>query len=166
MDDICRHPAPSAAGDPVPDLTMICYASKAIPGFDQGRLRVLLQRSRDFNMAADITGCLVFDARHIVVQVLEGRPGPVQALFERIEADPRHEEVTMLWTGSTHRREFPRHPMACYNLAWRRMHGLREPQAAVDELLAAPSVKRGDIVALAEQFRLLRLPRWAETAAA
>ncbi|TVS18319.1 MAG: hypothetical protein EA417_03805 [Gammaproteobacteria bacterium] len=44
------------------------------------------------------------------------------------------------------------HPMACYNLAWRRMRGLREPQA--------------DIVSLAERFRCLRLPGWPEAIAA
>ncbi len=148
-----------------PELTMLCYASHSIPGLDQRRLRSLIQRARAANMAAGITGCLVFDGRRFL-QVIEGRPEAVTALFERIEADPRHERVSLLWQGAAQRREFPRHPMACYNLAWRRMRGLREPQAALNALLTSNGVRQADIVSLAELFRCLRLPGWPEAIAA
>lgn len=140
-------------------ISMLCYSSRPIPGLEQCRLRSLLQRAREANLAAGITGCLVFDGQQIV-QVLEGSEAAVQALFERIRRDPRHERIRLLWQGTAHRREFADQPMACYNLAWRHMRGAQEPRQAVNSLLAAPAVGLTDIVSLARLFQFLRLPVW------
>lgn len=142
-------------------ISMLCYASRPIPGLEQCRLRALVQRARAANAAAGITGCLVFDGRQIV-QILEGDAEAVEALFGRIQRDPRHERVRLLWQGRAHRREFAEQPMACYNLAWRRMRGAREPQEALDGLIAARDVGLTDIVSLARLFEFLRLPGWPE----
>lgn len=153
-----------SAGNPLEasPITIVCYASRPIPGLEQCRLRSLVKRAREANAAAGITGCLVFDRRHIV-QVLEGERQAVEALFARIQRDPRHECIRMLWQGMAHRREFADRPMACFNLAWRRMAGACEPQEALDGLLAARQVDLTDIVSLARLFEVLRLPLWPET---
>ena len=140
-------------------ISMLCYSSRPIPGLEQCRLRALVQRARESNAAAGITGCLVFDGRQIV-QVLEGEQAAVEALFGRIQRDPRHECVRLLWQGGAHRREFAGQPMACYNLAWRRMCGAREAQEALNGLVAALDVDLTDIVSLARLFEVLRLPSW------
>ncbi|MCC5886587.1 MAG: BLUF domain-containing protein [Gammaproteobacteria bacterium] len=140
---------------------MLCYTSRPIPGLEHCRLRALVQRAREANAAAGITGCLLFDGQQIV-QVLEGDEAAVEALFARIQRDPRHERIRMLWQGTAHRREFTDQPMACYNLAWRRMLGGREPQQALDDLVASRDVGLTDIVSLARLFKFLRLPGWPE----
>lgn len=162
--ELVRDDAVSAGNpfDVASPITMVCYASQPIPGLDQCRLRTLVNRAREANAAAGITGCLVFNG-HQIVQVLEGERQAVEALFARIQSDPRHERIRMLWQGRAHRREFADRPMACFNLAWRRMVGAGEPQQAVDGLLAARHVDLTDIVSLARLFEVLRLPLWPET---
>jgi len=157
-----------SAGNPTElpsPITMLCYASHPIPGLEQCRLRALVQRAREANAAAGITGCLVFDGRQIL-QVLEGGQQAVEALFDRIQGDPRHEHIRLLWQGMAHRREFVERPMACYNLAWRHMLGAGEPQQALDGLLVARQVDLTDIVSLARLFEALRLPVWPQTQSA
>lgn len=142
-------------------VTMLCYASRPIPGLEQCRLRSLVKRARETNAAAGITGCLVFDGRQIL-QVLEGEQEAVEALFAGIQRDPRHEHIRLLWQGKAHRREFAGQSMTCYNLAWRRMLGAGEPQQALDDLLASRAVDLTDIVSLARLFEILRVPAWPE----
>lgn len=144
-----------------PAVTMLCYVSRPIPGLDQCRLRSLVKRAGEANAACGVTACLVFDGRQIL-QVLEGERLLVEDLFARIQRDPRHEHVRLLWQGRVQRREFAERPMTCYNLAWRCMPGAAESQQAFEGLLAAPVVEGTDIDSLLRHFAFLRLPAWPE----
>jgi len=84
-DDAASHGHPVDANAAI---TMLCYASRPIPGLEQCRLRTLVQRARAANAAAGITGCLVFDG-HQIVQILEGeQDGDREAVVEGAEVDP------------------------------------------------------------------------------
>ncbi len=69
-------------------------------------IRSILAASRIRNKASNVTGALLFTALGFA-QVLEGPREVVEALFERIGADPRHSDVTVLSFTPTERRSFP-----------------------------------------------------------
>ena len=69
-------------------------------------IRSILAASRIRNQANGITGALLFTSLGFA-QVLEGRREAVESLFERIGADPRHSDVTVLSFTPAERRSFP-----------------------------------------------------------
>lgn len=142
-------------------VTTLCYSSRPIPGFEQCRLRKLVQQARRANAQAGVTGALFFDGRRIL-QVLEGEESALDALFARIQHDPRHERISVLWRGPAHRREFERQPLACYNLAWRRMQDRSDLRLALDGMFSLSEVELSDIVSLARMVDCLNLPVWPE----
>lgn len=75
---------------------------------DLGRL---FSAARSDNKAADVTGALLLSGGSFV-QVLEGVEDVVRPLFERISADPRHDEVELIDARAVARREFGRWAMA------------------------------------------------------
>lgn len=66
----------------------------------------LLTTSRQRNAERAITGVLLVRQRH-VMQILEGPDQDVRDLYRRIEDDPRHADVTTVWTSSSAERRFP-----------------------------------------------------------
>lgn len=74
-------------------------------------IREILQASRKNNAAHGISGALLFNAG-CFAQVLEGPLDAVEATFERIQRDLRHENVTVLEAGYINQREFPHWSMA------------------------------------------------------
>ena len=71
----------------------------------------ILAASRKHNPAANVTGALLFN-RGLFAQVLEGPVEKVEVIFERIQQDIRHGEVTVLQTGFSESRDFPEWSMA------------------------------------------------------
>lgn len=55
----------------------------------------ILASSRRNNEAVGVTGALLFNAS-CYAQVLEGRMADIEAVFERIQRDPRHDNVVVL----------------------------------------------------------------------
>ncbi|RTD84282.1 BLUF domain-containing protein [Variovorax atrisoli] len=75
-------------------LARLVYVSKA-RGFRRAELNDILQVSRARNERVGITGALcVLDG--VYMQYLEGQDAAVEALYKRIEVDPRHQDVTVL----------------------------------------------------------------------
>jgi len=70
----------------------LAYVSKASALMGPGDLEKIEAKSVARNAELDITGILVMDEEKIL-QILEGDEKAVRALFEKILADPRHEEV-------------------------------------------------------------------------
>jgi hypothetical protein len=70
------------------------------------KLQAILRTSRRCNKADNVTGALLFTTSGFA-QVLEGPREVVERTFERISADPRHAEVTVLSFTPTARRSFP-----------------------------------------------------------
>ena len=76
-------------------LVRLLYASRAVPAVDHEALLAILRRSKADNPDAGITGVLCF-SEGIFLQVLEGGREAVNRLYNRIAADPRHQDVTLL----------------------------------------------------------------------
>ena len=77
-------------------LTRIVYRSRSrISHDDAPALDAIFRVSVRNNRRDGITGCLALPDGHFV-QVLEGRKDRVDRLMERIRADDRHEDVTVL----------------------------------------------------------------------
>jgi Sensors of blue-light using FAD len=71
------------------------YASVDTRAFDDGELRALLQQARFRNLQAHVSGILLY-TKGSFFQVLEGEPAVVDATFERITRDPRHDKITVI----------------------------------------------------------------------
>lgn len=76
-------------------LLHIIYASAATKPMPFEALTALLRDSRDRNTAAGLTGMLLH-AEGSFIQVLEGVAPAVDAAFNRIERDPRHDRITRI----------------------------------------------------------------------
>ena len=108
-------------------------------------IRGILAKSRANNSTREITGALLFNGTAFA-QVLEGPLAAVEATFEKIQRDMRHDEVAVLEAGYISRREFPEWSMAFAGAA-------RNEQAAfaefnVEHALENPSGAAAEISAL------------------
>ena len=92
------------------------YASRAVPAVDQDELLAILRKSKAGNPAAGITGVLCF-SEGIFLQVLEGGRSPVNRLYNRIVADPRHTDVELLAYEEIGERRFAGWSMGQVNLS-------------------------------------------------
>jgi hypothetical protein len=93
----------------------LIYVSSAIEPFSEADLVDLLARSRRNNTLLDVTGMLLYKDGNFM-QVLEGEQQTVQALYRKIEKDPRHARISRLLGGFTPRREFADWSMGFCNL--------------------------------------------------
>ncbi len=76
-----------------------------------GELLQILGTARANNGRQGITGALLFNSGFFA-QVLEGPRASIERVFERIQQDPRHGEVTVLESGTAQERSFPEWSMA------------------------------------------------------
>jgi len=76
----------------------------------EDEIRAILATARRRNKADNVTGALLFTASGFA-QVLEGMRDVVERTFDRINADPRHADVTVLSFTPTERRSFPDWPV-------------------------------------------------------
>lgn len=97
-------------------LVRLMYASRASDAIDQEALLGILRQSKTGNASHGITGVLCF-SEGIFLQVLEGGRMPVNALYNRIAADPRHRDVVLLTYEEIGERRFAGWSMGQVNLA-------------------------------------------------
>lgn len=69
-------------------------------------LEQILTAARRNNRVIGVTGMLLYDEGSFI-QALEGDEDTVEALFERIEMDPRHHDANVLMRGCAEQRDFP-----------------------------------------------------------
>lgn len=81
------------------------------PGRADADLGAIFLSARSNNREQDITGALLVTAERFV-QTLEGDEEAVRALYDRIEKDSRHDEVTLLRAEQVGDRAFSRWAMA------------------------------------------------------
>jgi hypothetical protein len=89
----------------------LVYVSKSSLRFSQRDLTDLLTKSRDHNLAVDITGLLLY-ADGNFMQLLEGNQKRIEELMVRIKRDSRHHDVNILEEGPIAQRSFPDWSMA------------------------------------------------------
>lgn len=105
MTDV-QTPAPQAS------FRLIYRSHDLIPAENRrADLGDLFSEARSNNKARNITGALLVSDDWFV-QTLEGEEKAVRELFSRIEADPRHDKVSVLHTSMVDQRVFQRWSMA------------------------------------------------------
>lgn len=96
-------------------LVRLLYASKAVDDFSQEELLKILSQSKAHNPGSGITGVLCSSGR-IFLQVLEGGRMQVNALYNHIAADLRHQDVVILSYEEISERKFASWSMGLVNL--------------------------------------------------
>ena len=93
---------------------LVYYSRNAIPGAERERrleIAQILEASRANNRAAGVTGALMFNSG-CFAQILEGPLAGIEAIFERIQRDPRHTDVLLLDLSPIAKRGFASWSMA------------------------------------------------------
>jgi len=88
----------------------LVYASAATRELDTDELKTILAAARRNNQPAGVTGMLLFHEGSFL-QALEGDREVVEALFEKIETDPRHTDAMVLYRKEEVPRSFGRWSM-------------------------------------------------------
>lgn len=106
----------------------LMYMSIAGHDMSDAELEQVLVEARDFNKAENIGGMLLYSERRFV-QYLEGDDFAVESLYRRIEKDPRHHDVTRLFSGF-----YPRRIFGCWYMGFQHLEGgeNRRVQGAID----------------------------------
>jgi hypothetical protein len=97
-----------------PLFSLAYFSRNAIAGTSpevQAQITQILASARRHNAAVDVTGALLF-SDGCFAQVLEGRRTDVEAVFEAIQCDPRHCDVTILHLHEVERGSFGAWSMA------------------------------------------------------
>ena len=91
----------------------LIYMSVAKEAMQQEDIDEILGQSRYNNNHDGITGCLAYiegqsdqEQFHRFIQILEGREDKIADLFERIQRDRRHSQVTLVVHGPIQARNF------------------------------------------------------------
>ena len=84
----------------------LAYTSRLIQPDIQPTLRDIECVSQSHNAGAGITGALAFSGGRFV-QILEGDEDEIDALYGRIQEDPRHTDVRLIAVRDNAPREFP-----------------------------------------------------------
>lgn len=85
--------------------TLCCYVSRSNISGDIGAIESLRQTCLQRNATTGITGALYYD-NDVFFQALEGETSAVEAMMEKIKADPRHRDITVLFWDYDRRRIF------------------------------------------------------------
>ena len=133
-------------------LISIVYVSSARRLFSEAELNEILKRSRENNARDGITGLLLYSGGNFM-QAIEGEAPAIEALKERISADPRHNRMTIVFREEIVGRRF-----GDWTMAFRRVESLPpEDRARVStfltEAFTAPSPNRALVFQLLERFR-------------
>lgn len=71
---------------------------------DQG-IKTIIEQSRRNNARLGVTGVMLY-VRGSIIQVLEGEKQQVESLYERIQSDRRHNQVTKVFSKPINKRLF------------------------------------------------------------
>lgn len=103
-------------------------------------LKEILAVSRKNNPLLGIGGAMCF-LDGVYLQFLEGEAAAVDALYQKIEKDPRHKDVKMLVHEPIAQREYPKWSMALltWNEETKALFGQFNPNSACDLYAADPA---------------------------
>ena len=98
-------------------LVRLLYASRATQSVDKELINDIMATSRGANEQHGITGVLcTCSAQNVFLQLLEGSRREVNALYNNIARDSRHEECTLLHYQEVDERRFSSWRMGCVDL--------------------------------------------------
>ncbi|VTU14211.1 Blue light- and temperature-regulated antirepressor YcgF [Variovorax sp. SRS16] len=92
------------------ELHEILYCSMLAPDQSVTVVGQIVTAARARNLQDQITGLLVFDGQRFC-QHFEGPCGEVLLLMERLQADPRHTQLRVVYEGSLTKRRYERFEM-------------------------------------------------------
>jgi len=101
-------------------LISLIYASRSTEYFHEHEIPDLLQQVRIANAKQEFTGMLLYICGSFL-QVLEGQPEMVDAVFSKILIDKRHTQITLIARESIPERAFE---------GWTMMHKTMDPVEA------------------------------------
>jgi hypothetical protein len=113
-------------------LHEMIYVSLADHPMSPTELRELLEQSRSYNREHGITGLLIYRDREFL-QFIEGEQAELQSLFQRIERDPRHQQVYPIWDGPIAARTCGDWAMGCAELDDATLQALPDGRLVLDE---------------------------------
>ncbi|TLX51432.1 blue light sensor protein [Pseudoalteromonas ruthenica] len=91
-------------------LVRLVYASRVNDSLSTDDVAQILEHSRSNNRNNDISGLLCFNNEYFL-QCLEGSRARVNALYQRILSDKRHQDILLLSYGEITERNFGRWSM-------------------------------------------------------
>lgn len=94
-------------------MYQLTYISTAIPNITRQHLDDILEEANIANALNNISGCLIYHDGHFV-QILEGDKKDLLDIYKKIEADPRHHSVSLLWENEVETKFFAQWNMAFY----------------------------------------------------
>lgn len=97
-------------------LKHLIYSSAATRTFSETDLADLLAKARRKNHSLDVTGMLLH-VEGSFLQVLEGPPDVVDALFQHICTDPRHTQIVTIISEPISHRTFTAWSMGCASMS-------------------------------------------------
>ncbi len=134
--------SPDAAGEtarPAESLRRVLYLSHARRSFGHAELMLLCSGFAATNAGCHSTGVLVHLGDRFM-QVIEGEHTAVEVLLRRIERDPRHGDMAVLFDAPVSRRLFAQWNMGCVQVGerfelspmqWARVSRLARPFVAI-----------------------------------
>jgi Sensors of blue-light using FAD len=105
------------------ELIQCVYASAAARDFKTQELAELLKVARENNAKLGLTGMLLY-AEGSFFQVLEGQADVVDALYAKIERDPRHDQMTLIIKEPIPKRHFDEWTMGFYKVSRAELAGM------------------------------------------
>jgi hypothetical protein len=96
-------------------INQLVYVSQATRKMSIEELRDIQATARTNNQPIDVTGSLFYNGGWFL-QVLEGPPSTLTALYQKLEGDPRHKNSRVLYNEPATFRTFPRWSMNMINL--------------------------------------------------
>ncbi|MCF4097845.1 BLUF domain-containing protein [Maritalea mediterranea] len=92
----------------------LIYVSAATRPLEPAQLRDLLAVARKNNYSVKVTGVLAYHDQ-CFLQVWEGARVAVEAIYNRVSTDPRHQQVTTLLRQEIDRKEFEEWSLAYFD---------------------------------------------------
>ena len=135
-----------------PELIHSVYASAASRDFEAEELAELLESARENNAKLGLTGMLLY-AEGSFFQVLEGQPDVIDALYAKIERDPRHDQVTLIIREPIPKRHFDAWSMGFYKVSREELAGMSGVNDFFGKDHTAVSVDAGRAKKLLAAFR-------------
>ena len=100
-------------------MKQLIYRSQPF-GFDRAMLAGILIGARRNNLRDDVTGALIC-RQDLYLQLIEGSDAAIDALYDRIKRDDRHDNIVLLLSETVDERIFPEWAMLddeMPSLAW------------------------------------------------
>lgn len=127
-------------------LWRIVYISSAVSRDFSADAADILRTAQRENARRDVTGLLTF-CEGSIFQVLEGARDDIEAIFARIERDPRHRSVIRLLSETIPRRDF-----ADWSMAWL---GISKDHVLAPQVRATLKEARADGRRVSAELRIL-----------